>query len=364
MMDPARLNATAPSEIYTNLQGLSQYKSAGNNDLASLKQVAKQFESVFTRMLLKSMRDATEAMQGEDSLMNSQQTKFYQDMLDDQLSVTLSGDGGMGLADLLVQQLAPAVTGQAPASTAPASTGYPSHAGLRPQQTLAPVATDGWVALKPAKLADGFVASVPDEAWQGLASTPEVERRLAVSEPATGKFADPEHFVKTLWPLAQAAAKRLGNLDPRVLVAQAALETGWGKSVIRDGVGSSFNLFNIKADKRWQGERVNVSTLEYRDGVAVKERAGFRKYQSFADSFHDYVDFLQANGRYAQALTQTDSPESFVQALQQAGYATDPSYARKIQNIYQSELMQQVRAAPPVAPEPDSAAGLPSTSFW
>lgn len=359
MTESSTLRATAPSEVYTNLQGLSQYKSASSNDMASLKQVAKQFESVFTRMLLKSMRDATEAMQGEDSLFNSQQTKFYQDMLDDQLAVNLSGDGGMGLADLLVQQLAPAVANTTTAASQPTAN-QPARAGIKPMQNLAPSMEQALVELKAAKLAEGFEASVPDSAWQGLQAEADSLQAVRATSTTPSRFDSPAEFVKTLWPLAVDAAKRLGNLDPKVLMAQAALETGWGKSVIRDGMDSSFNLFNIKADKRWQGDKVSVSTLEYRDGVAVKERAGFRKYQSFAESFHDYVDFLQANGRYAKALTQTDTPERFVSALQQAGYATDPSYARKIQNIYQSELMQQVTSgqsgptstAPSLTPNP------------
>ena len=96
---------------------------------------------------------------------------------------------------------------------------------------------------------------------------------------------------------------------------------------------SSHNLFNIKADRRWDGESVAKSTLEYRDGVAAKEVARFRAYESFEASFDDYVNFLQSNPRYAEALRRTDDPKQFVRALQDAGYATDPAYARKIGNI-------------------------------
>ena len=128
--------------------------------------------------------------------------------------------------------------------------------------------------------------------------------------------------------------------DPKALLAQAALETGWGKAVIRKPDGSSsFNLFNIKADHRWQGGQVGKLTLEYRDGVAVKEQASFRAYDSYAHSFEDYTDFLQRQPRYREALEAGIDSSAFVERLQKAGYATDPEYAGKIKRIVNSELM-------------------------
>jgi flagellar protein FlgJ len=115
------------------------------------------------------------------------------------------------------------------------------------------------------------------------------------------------------------------------LLAQAALESGWGRHVMQDGEGrSSHNLFGIKADRRWSGERVSVDTLEYRDNVAIKTRADFRAYSSFADSFADYADFIGANQRYRPALEVGADSEAYLRGLQQAGYATDPAYADKI----------------------------------
>jgi len=119
-----------------------------------------------------------------------------------------------------------------------------------------------------------------------------------------------------------------------VLVAQAALETGWGKFVVRKSDGqNSFNLFNIKADHRWDGDRAAKSTVEYESGSAHQKKANFRVYESFEDSFNDYVKFLQESPRYSDALAVASDDASFVKRLQQSGYATDPKYAQKIERI-------------------------------
>ena len=151
--------------------------------------------------------------------------------------------------------------------------------------------------------------------------------------------------MRTLWPHASEAAARLG-LPPEALLAQAALETGWGRHVIRraDG-GSSHNLFGIKADGRWQGERASTQTLEYVDGVAVRVRDHFRAYASHADSFNDYVDFLQRNPRYRDALQRTGDAAAYFSALQAAGYATDPAYATKIQRILDGDTLRNASGA-------------------
>jgi flagellar protein FlgJ len=146
-------------------------------------------------------------------------------------------------------------------------------------------------------------------------------------------FNTPRDFVRQLWPHAQQAADELG-VDPGILIAQAALETGWGKAVSRDAQGkSSHNLFNIKADSRWDGPAVTVNTLEYKDGMAKREVARFRAYDSYAESFNDYVDFLKSNNRYQNALGSANTNE-FVKELHAAGYATDPRYADKVLDIF------------------------------
>ena len=148
------------------------------------------------------------------------------------------------------------------------------------------------------------------------------------------RFTNSADFVKAVMPYAQQVGAQLG-VDPSLLVAQAALETGWGRSIIRNADGTStHNLFNIKAHRAWDGPVATVSTKEYQGGAARMERAQFRSYDSFGASFRDYVDFLHANPRYRTALTQTQNPEAFARSLQAAGYATDPSYADKVMRIY------------------------------
>ena len=151
--------------------------------------------------------------------------------------------------------------------------------------------------------------------------------------PAKKAFSSQDQFVATMLPMAKAAAARIG-IDPKYLVAQAALETGWGKSVMRAEDGSSsHNLFGIKAGQSWQGGQARAITSEFRDGAMVKETAQFRSYSSYQDSFHDLVTLLQSNDRYKEVVKSADNPEQFVRELQKAGYATDPAYASKISQI-------------------------------
>lgn len=290
----------AQATVYTDFQGLSALKlDARKESPEALRAAAKQFEALFLQMMLKSMREASEG----DPLFDGDHSDLYRDMYDKQLSLEMS-ERGVGLADQLVRQLQQ----QAGEQVAPMQLVSP----VRPTLPSAPnVATAADSVRVPAVDADKISAS-------------------------------PKDFVAQLMPLAEKAAARIG-VAPEALLAQAALETGWGKSVIRrhDG-GSSHNLFNIKADGRWDGERVGKNTLEYRNGVAAKEQAQFRAYGSFAESFDDYVNFLQANPRYDEALRQTDNPKAFARALQDAGYATDPAYASKIEQILDRDTIREV----------------------
>ncbi|MGY3026878.1 flagellar protein FlgJ [Pseudomonas lurida] len=163
--------------------------------------------------------------------------------------------------------------------------------------------------------------------------------------PAKKAFSSQDEFVATMLPMAKAAAARIG-VDPKYLVAQAALETGWGKSVMRAEDGSSsHNLFGIKAGQSWQGGQARAITSEFRDGAMVKETAQFRSYNSYQDSFHDLVTLLQSNDRYKEVVKSADNPEQFVRELQKAGYATDPDYASKISQIAKTMNSYQNYAA-------------------
>ena len=163
--------------------------------------------------------------------------------------------------------------------------------------------------------------------------------------PAKKAFSSADEFVNTMLPMAKEAADRIG-VDPRYLVAQAALETGWGKSVMRAQDGSSsHNLFGIKASSNWKGDSARAITSEFRNGAMVKETAEFRSYASYKDSFHDLVTLLQSNNRYQDVLKSADNPEQFVRELQKAGYATDPDYASKISQIAKQMTSYQNYAA-------------------
>ncbi|MBV7511351.1 flagellar assembly peptidoglycan hydrolase FlgJ [Pseudomonas sp. PDM25] len=163
--------------------------------------------------------------------------------------------------------------------------------------------------------------------------------------PAKKAFSSADEFVSTMLPMAKEAAERIG-VDPRYLVAQAALETGWGKSVMRAQDGSSsHNLFGIKASSSWKGESARAITSEFRNGEMVKETAQFRSYDSYKDSFHDLVTLLQTNNRYQDVVKSADNPEQFVRELQKAGYATDPDYASKISQIAKQMTSYQNYAA-------------------
>jgi peptidoglycan hydrolase FlgJ len=275
----------ADASVYTDVSGLAALKrDARAQDPNAVREVAKQFESIFAKMVLSSMRQASSSF--GDDLFGSDQQKFYQGMFDDQLAVELTKGRGLGLAEMLVQQLTRA--GLVPADTASAAKGTHASAG----------AVSG-----------------------------------AAQNTAKGS---PEQFVKELWPCAEEAGKELG-VDPRHLLAQAALETGWGKSLPCDANGkTSFNLFGIKAGDSWSGDSVSVRTLEFEGGVPMPKVAKFRSYDSAADSFRDYVAVLRDNPRYASALNTGNDAKAFATALQQGGYATDPAYAQKILSIAQN----------------------------
>ena len=287
--------------IYTDLQSLTKLRAqAQQNSPEALRAVAKQFEGLLMQMMLKSMRDASPG----DGLMDSEQSDFYQGMFDQQISLTLSQGGGLGLANMLIKHLG----GDLADTTKERQPGaaYP----------LFP-----------------FPATPP------LSNTPMVAPQVSNNSNSQPLFTSPAEFVKSLWPLAQHTGKVLG-VAPQAILAQAALETGWGQAVIQRPDGrSTHNLFGIKADSRWQGERVVMPTLEYTHGKAGKRNELFRSYDSYAASFADYANFLRSNPRYSQALLSGGNPALFTKALHAAGYATDPDYNLKINNIMNSPAM-------------------------
>ena len=329
---------TQSPQFYTELNQLNDLRRKANIDeQAALKEVAQQFEQIFLSMMLKSMRDANASF-GEDNPFNSSDTRFFQDMYDQQLTLDMSSKSGMGLADVMVRQLS-----QQPNMAAIANpdekSGTLTEAEMlinRAMNLTAGMAASAVLGQAQSTTArNSLTSEASDNAVNPLAGY-NPQRSPINIENLPKRFESPQEFVDGLLPLAEKMGAELG-VDPKVLLAQAALETGWGRHII-DG---SNNLFNIKADSRWSGDRVSVSTLEYRDGVAGKEVAAFRSYGSYAESFRDYVDFLRGNPRYQQALQNTGNPSAYVRELQAAGYATDPNYAAKIESIFNGNILAQ-----------------------
>ena len=279
-----------------------------------MKQASKQFEVMFMQMVLKSMREATPS----DGMFSSQQEKTYTSMLDQQLSQNLSGRG-LGLAEAMFTQLSRTMGGDAAK--------LPSTGGQTNEMSVArpfgmPLALDS----KSAPPAMPPLARAPDLAFYEAATVQATLSRSVLPQ------AHVEQFVSRMLPAAQQASQASG-VPAQLIMAQAALESGWGKREIRADDGkASYNLFGIKADKSWKGPVIETTTTEYVNGVAQKTQAAFRAYGSYEESFSDYARFLTSNPRYANVLATRDPAEA-AHGLQRAGYATDPNYGGKLVRI-------------------------------
>jgi len=277
------IDSPKDTSFFADLAGYEKLKlDVRENGHSSIKEVASQFEALFVQMVMKGMRDAKLG----DGAFDNDQSRMYQDMMDSQLSLTLSKGKGLGLSDLIIKQLG----GEVNTTPVSAPTSVPTTGSKQPISSLG----------------------------ENTAS-----------------------FIKGVYPEAEKAAAKLG-VAPEALVAQAALETGWGKHVITDGERqSSFNLFNIKAGSSWQGRTVNVPTVEYENGTAVRRFDSFRAYETVEAAFDDYVNLISNSPRYQNALNKGDDVFGFAKALQDGGYATDPKYADKIRVIHAGEPMRQ-----------------------
>ena len=303
--------------FFADFNSLVSLKAQAQQDPdAALKKVAQEFEAIFINMMFKNMRSANENIGG--GLFDSAQTKQYTEMMDSQLAQSLANAGGMGLAESLVRQL----QGKGKdVSSAEGSALDSEESFLRNLSTLD--------AERVRAVAKRAAQDYTESAQQVVDAS-----KVKATDVA---FDSPDSFVQTLWPHAQKAGEQLG-VDPKAILAQAALETGWGKYPMAKTDGSpSYNLFGIKADHRWSGDKALVSTLEFKEGVAQREKAAFRAYDSFSQSFEDYADFLKNSERYQEALEAGDNAAMFAAYLQKVGYATDPNYADKITNILSSK---------------------------
>ncbi|MGD9602587.1 MAG: flagellar assembly peptidoglycan hydrolase FlgJ [Gammaproteobacteria bacterium] len=294
-------SATRSVTDFQRFAGLRQ--EARQDEAGALREVAREFEALFIQMMLKAAREASPA----ESEFDSQEVQLYREMFDNQIALQMADEGRLGFADMLARQL----------PRAEAVNDGPVELRL-PERRIFPEANPHFSPVPEPDVADEVVDITN---WQARITNRAQDDRA-------------REFAAQLLGHAQRAAARLGT-TPEVLVAQAALETGWGRHVMDGGNGrSSHNLFGIKADRSWDGDTVTRRTLEYFDGRPVKVNAAFRSYADFGAAFDDYARFIQENPRYQQALERAADPRAYATALQRAGYATDPQYARKILQIH------------------------------
>jgi len=282
------------NQLAIDVNTLAQTRRLAKEDpRAAMKSAAQQFEAVFLQMVLKAMRDASP----KEGLFDSEQSRLYQSLLDQQLSQTLSAKGSTGLAALIEQQLSRGMNAGQTLPLSPAAAGERTGAGGQPDIAVAPPLTPN-----------------------------------AVPAPA-------REFVDRLWPHAGEASRATG-IPAHFMIAQAALETGWGRAELRFADGTpTYNLFGIKAGRTWQGAVAEATTTEYGNGAAQKTVERFRAYSSYAEAFRDYAGLLASNPRYAEVLHQKDAA-GFARGLQKAGYATDPMYAAKLERIIGGQALR------------------------
>lgn len=328
------------SRNFLELNGLNAIRqksreSEGEGKKEALQEAAQQFEAIFMKMLLKSMRQAQDVLES-DSPFNSESTKFYRDMHDQQMAVELSSNGSLGLSELIVRQLGGADNTFTPRSVLrnDANLEQIKRAAKQDKLQAQTNTEDDLRALK--------TLNMPMSAHQHDGSSHNINAiktsftPIDVSQTETSvnfsspNFNEPQDFVSALIEPAKSVQEKIG-VPFQVIIAQAALETGWGQKIIKDQNGSSSNnLFNIKADNRWDGASIQKESLEFEQGAMVKRSSPFRAYQSLKESVNDYVSFITDNERYQEALQNPSDVEHFVHSLQKAGYATDPQYANKI----------------------------------
>ncbi|MEO0347186.1 MAG: flagellar assembly peptidoglycan hydrolase FlgJ [Pseudomonadota bacterium] len=296
---------------FTDLRAL-----AGRDRDAALTKVAGQFEALFVQEMLKSMRAASF---GDPIFGEAGGGGMYRDLFDQQIAEDIASGSGVGLKDLLVRQL-----GGDPGSR---------HAPAPPAGSLSPMPVVQTSRTSAAVTATTTTApTTPAPAIPALPPSPE-------------NWRDPQAFIKDILPHARAVADKLG-VSPLGVLAQAALETGWGQHVMPgEGEQSSLNLFGIKAGRDWRGTAVHRDTLEFEAGAMRQRREAFRAYPTLTQSFADYGDLLGGNDRYATVRNRANDVAGFAEALQRSGYATDPNYAAKIRRVAGGDTMRDVLGA-------------------
>jgi len=313
-----------------SLQNL--HKQAAKSDPAALKAVAKQVEGVFVTMMLKSMRAALP----KGGLLSSNQTEIYTSLYDQQMAQQLSAKG-LGLADMMVKQLGPqgaGVNGDAIADNVAGNlAGNPADPATAKTASLAA----GDIPLSASAINAQYMSpALAGEFWR--------RERQQSAQPTPVESHTGDSFTDRLSVPAMLASQQSG-IPHHLILAQAALESNWGKKEIPTANGQpSYNLFGIKASDDWQGKTTTVTTTEYQNGQPVKMQQRFKVYDSYMDALGDYIHLLTTNPRYREVVAAVQ-PEAGAYALQRAGYATDPAYATKLIQIITQLKHSAQRAA-------------------
>lgn len=312
-------NQTNLASIATDFKGLSKLKlAAKNNDSGADREVAQQFESLFLKMMIKSMRASENT-----GILDSAQTDMARDLYDEQLALQLSKRGGIGIADLIMRQSSGQSDLHQQASVA-------GNVGAIRRMDSPPFSAP--LIKNTAKVVPIINTQIPAPRQQPVVSAnPTLPSNFPLKPRA--HWDSPKDFITELKPAADLAAAKLGT-EPEAILAIAALETGWGKHVISVSPDqSSYNLFGIKADKNWQNNRVFSNTLEFEGGVMKTRKEPFRTYHSAAESVLDFANFITNNPRYQTAIEHAADPKRFIDEIHKAGYATDPAYKEKVKSV-------------------------------
>jgi len=294
--------------------------AAKENSPEAIKAVAKQFEAIFMNMMLKSMREASP----QDSPFDNEQSRTFTSMLDQQLSNNLSTKG-LGLADILAKQLSK--SGYAATNTMQQAVTNDSPTSSSGQQSGAALISNPFLPNTANALESNLLQHKTTPADSLPASSKTLNNKSLTDNSS--------EFQNRMTQHAKEASRTTG-VPANLMLGQAALESGWGKREIKAADGTpSNNLFGIKATGNWDGKVVEATTTEYINGIKQKRIEKFRAYDSYADSFKDFANQMQNNPRYENVMANLHDVNSYAQAMQKAGYATDPHYASKLASVIQ-----------------------------
>ncbi len=309
-----------------NLHSIKAETHKNGNSPAAMKAAAEQFEALFISLILKSMRQSLP----QDGIFNSQQTKLYTQLLDEEISQQVAKQG-LGFADQMLRQMV--ATGQLDAeetepylSKRQISASVDAYRAMSTQSAKAKANAFLHEQYAPFRLDSKIDETGIVGKLKGIMSS-----KVGSTEKTSSNSDHVKAFAKQMMPYAQEASKTTG-IPAAFMIAQAALETGWGQKQMRNSDGSpSYNLFGIKANN-WAGKTVDTLTSEFENGKMIKKVEKFRAYDSYAESFKDYAHFLSENPRYQHVMYAKD-PVTFAYGLQRAGYATDPEYGSKLVSV-------------------------------